>query len=65
MKLGLCFKCGDKWVKGHVFKFKHMKLILCEVGSDSEQDEEEPEAVVEEAEETTTLKTLQLYVTAK
>lgn len=57
-KKGLCFKCGDKWNRDHVCKFKHMKLMLCEIeeGDEEEElsgeDEGESEVVAE-------LKTLQ------
>lgn len=56
MKKGLCFKCGDKWSRDDVWKFRHMKLILCDPSSDSEEDivVEEGETVVEE------IKSLQL-----
>lgn len=39
-KKGLCFKCGDKWNKEHVCKFKHMSLKLCEDSSSEETEEE-------------------------
>lgn len=56
-KKGLCFKCGDKWSKEHVCKFKHLKLMLCEIEEESEEEEKEggEENVVEIA-----MKTLQL-----
>ncbi|GAU48626.1 hypothetical protein TSUD_405850 [Trifolium subterraneum] len=53
-KKGLCFKCGDKWNKEHICKFKHMSLRLCEGSSDEEvveeigRDEEKETVVMEE-----------------
>lgn len=37
-KKGLCLKCGEKWGKEHVCKFKHFQLVLCE-GSEGEEEE--------------------------
>ncbi|XP_050916371.1 uncharacterized protein LOC127131495 [Lathyrus oleraceus] len=37
-KKGLCFKCGDKWNREHIRKFKHMSLKLCENSSDEEEE---------------------------
>lgn len=39
---GLCFKCGEKWGKDHMRKFKHLQLVLCE-GSGEEENEGESE----------------------
>ncbi|GAU47870.1 hypothetical protein TSUD_404410 [Trifolium subterraneum] len=64
-KKGLCFKCGDKWNREHICKFKHMSLRLCEGSSDEEvveeigRDEEKETVVMEE------LKTLQLSLHSK
>ncbi|GAU13154.1 hypothetical protein TSUD_112140, partial [Trifolium subterraneum] len=46
-KKGLCFKCGDKWNREHICKFKHMSLKLCEDTS----DEEKSGGVVDQKEE--------------
>ncbi|XP_058761532.1 uncharacterized protein LOC131634920 [Vicia villosa] len=60
-KKGLCFKCGDKWNREHVCKFKHMCLKLCEESSGEEGEEEvlgeDKLTIVEKVEE---LQTLQL-----
>ncbi|PNX67995.1 hypothetical protein L195_g055926, partial [Trifolium pratense] len=64
-KKGLCFKCGDKWNREHICKFKHMSLRLCE-GSSGE--EEVDEVVAEEGSEAVTvveLKTLQLSLQSR
>lgn len=60
-KKGLCFKCGEKWGKDHVCKFKHYQLLLCEGdgGEDSEEEEEGEEEIAVE------MKTLQLSLKSK
>lgn len=58
---GLCFKCGEKWGKEHVCKFKHFQLVLCE-GDVDEQSETEAEKEDEVAFE---VKTLQLSLKSK
>lgn len=59
-KKGLCFKCGDRWGKGHVCKMKHMKLVLYE-GESSDEDE----MVGEKIEVVEELQTLQLSLHSK
>lgn len=39
-KKGLCFKCGDKWNREHVCKFKHMQLKSCEASSEEGEGED-------------------------
>ncbi|XP_058740982.1 uncharacterized protein LOC131613320 [Vicia villosa] len=63
---GLCFKCGDKWNREHVCKFKHMSLKLCEDSSGEESEEEllgETQLTVEEKVEE--LQTLQLSMQSR
>ena len=64
-KKGLCFKCGDKWNREHICKFKHMSLRLCEGGSEEEEMEEEIEKVDSETDAVGELKTLQLSLQSK
>lgn len=64
-KKGLCFKCGDKWNREHICKFKHMSLRLCEGGSEEEEMEEEIEKVDSETDVVGELKTLQLSLQSK
>ena len=56
-KKGLCFKCGDKWNREHICKFKHMSLRLCEGGSEEEEMEEEIEKVDSETDAAITVRT--------
>ncbi|CAJ2679667.1 unnamed protein product [Trifolium pratense] len=64
-KKGLCFKCGDKWNREHVCKFKHMQLKLCEASSEEEEGEDWVEEQKEEVELVEELKTLQLSLQSK
>jgi len=64
-KKGLCFKCGDKWNREHICKFKHMNLRLCEGSSDEEEEEEFVAEVTREEGEREELKTLQLSLQSK
>ncbi|XP_058755088.1 uncharacterized protein LOC131628242 [Vicia villosa] len=65
-KKGLCFKCGDKWNREHVCKFKHMSLKLCEDSSEEEVEverlEENHMAVADRVKE---LQTLQLSMQSR
>ncbi|XP_058725716.1 uncharacterized protein LOC131597011 [Vicia villosa] len=65
-KKGLCFKCGDKWNREHVCKFKHMSLKLCEDSSGEEAEverlEENQMVVADKVEE---LQTLQLSMQSR
>lgn len=65
-KKGLCFKCGDKWNREHICKFKNMSLKLCENSSDEEEETGgigvQTEELVEAEEE---FKTLQLSMQSK
>lgn len=33
----MCFKCGDKWNREHICKFKHMSFKLREESSEEEE----------------------------
>lgn len=43
-KKGLCFKCGEKWGRDHICKFKHLQLVLCEGNEEEEDNEGDSEA---------------------
>lgn len=65
-KKGLCFKCGDKWNREHVCKFKHMSLKLCEDSNEEEKKEENRGIQQEETEEKVEeFQTLQLSMQSK
>ncbi|MCH90134.1 hypothetical protein A2U01_0011042, partial [Trifolium medium] len=64
-KRGLCFKCGEKWGRDHICKFKHMSLRLCEGDSSEEEVEEVQEGDIEEVSGVGELKTLQLSLQSK
>ncbi|CAH9052067.1 unnamed protein product [Cuscuta europaea] len=49
---GLCFKCGERWGRGHSCKMKNYKLILVE-DSDGEEEIVNPEGVIPEEEKIT------------
>lgn len=65
-KKGLCFKCGDKWNREHICRFKHMNLKLCENSSEEEETEEnvgiQPQKIEEQMEK---LQILQLSMQSK
>lgn len=60
-KRGLCFKCGEKWGRDHVCKFKHLQLVLCE-GPEEEESEGDSEG---EADAEMEFKTLKLSLQSK
>ncbi|CAJ2662268.1 unnamed protein product [Trifolium pratense] len=62
-KRGLCFKCGEKWGRDHMCKFKHMNLRLCDWSSDEEVPAVEEEEKHNEVE--VELKTLKLSLHSK
>src|SRR4051812_8679575 len=65
-KKGLWFKCGDKWSREHIFKFKHMSLKLCENSNEEDEGNWGVSTQTEELEETVTkLKTLHLSLRSK
>ncbi|XP_058756529.1 uncharacterized protein LOC131629765 [Vicia villosa] len=65
-KKGLCFKCGDKWNREHICKFKHMSFKLCEISSEEEEGNWGVSTQTEAVEELVTeLKTLHLSLQSK